>query len=219
MDKPLRGLIAGVLVALVVVIFLAVRDVTAPTAAEKRRNDAKEFISKWRASRFTYYRAIEHFQRKRNGKVVLQRSVIIDQDPPRYVSKNSTGSEIILPGRLINCFKQKQKEPPVCSQRNYVSWDAMVAREVSALQGYFFSSAPIYQVKKDGKCFNLEDIYPEYPSPPYGMSSRFCFNRKGILTKFEIVHSKEFQDISTFDNIKLPSNADFVVPKDIVTST
>ena len=211
-DKPFRWLIGGVLLGAIAVVPIAIHDSNhSGNGASQARKDARAFVKEYRLSRNSHFRAAQEFKRLKDGVPVIGFEIIIDQDPPRYSNSSGSNQHFIFAGYQVNCAKTDVDLQ--CSKQSAASWPEMVDGEARDLENYFFSSAPIYSVKRQkNDCFQLQNIYPEYPSPPYGDSARFCFDKKTHVPVSKDVVRGHFSDVNEYTNIAAPQEADFKLP-------
>lgn len=221
MDKPGRWLIAGVVIGCVIAGAMLATDIRnkkspAEIAAEKkaaRASDANSLIAEYQRSRLATYRANQTFTRSRGSVVVLQTSGSVAQQPPKRITKSETNVEFVNDDEITNC--SYSGDVWSCGTGPYDGWNAQVDGAAKALHDYFFAEAPLYEaVKLPGNCWRMNNVYPEYPSPPFGDQATFCFDAQTHMPTRRELNRGNVHDLLLYQYTGQPTPADFVVPKD-----
>lgn len=170
----------------------SVNDVTrleledATTSATEHAADAEAFLQAWERYRNATFTATIVFERvTTNGQTLRLERTIAQKPPQRLVSQpdsvaltDGQGSQVCneVNGQLI------------CAPSPDGDYETDVAAEIAAWRTAFVGSTPIYVVSQpEPGCFQL-DLSVILALPPYGKTTRLCFDSNGVLTKRQVVN-------------------------------
>jgi len=185
----MRARPATVLGAMLVFAFAAAAVVVVVTTPHRERAEqgppeaaARAFVGAWERSREGTYLTRGTFERRSDvtGAAITSEDVVV-QRPPRRVHRQMGGTEGRVDAEILVCPApgpgQDQPEEPCRTTPGGGTYEESVAREVAGVESVVVGADRLYDVSRDGLCFELDLIRPD-PRAPFGIGARFCFDER-----------------------------------------
>lgn len=182
-----------------------------PSPAAQHRA-ATAFLAAWKRS-LTGTWAIDAVFERRIGTKRITFDVHEARRPPDHLRTAGGAVEGRVDGRVVACTTPADGSLTCRDGGPAPPYDDDVSKELATLSAYFAGSDPLYRAdERVAGCFDLV-LRRTILAPPYGESSRFCFDaRTGAPTEVE-VRKRGSVDVTHATAVRPePTVADLTVP-------
>ena len=202
----------GLTAALLVLAACTSHHPSPPPSPAAERRAATAFLTAWKRS-LTGTWAVDAVFERRIGTKRITFDVHEARRPPDHLRTAGGTVEGRVNGRVVACTTGADGALTCRDGGVAPPYDDDVDKEMATLSGYFAGSAPLYRAAAQGRdCFELV-LRRTILAPPYGESSRFCFDaRTGAPVQVE-VRKKGSVDVTRTTAVRAnPTAADLTPP-------